>query len=328
VRVLVDGAGMGKDPSVRRLVVALLAPLLAAVACTPAGDPPLSVPERTLAAALSCPSSFSHRAHEPVLLVHGTFTNPEENWSWNYLNALPAAGYDVCTVRLPDRATGDIQVASEYVVHALRSIYDRSGSKVDVLGHSQGGLEPRWALRWWPSLRTKVDDLVTLGAPHHGTTVADAGVVIGGPPAAWQMRTTARFIAALNSGDETPGPVSYTSIYTLTDELVQPVVPNPTAALAGGSNILVQDLCAGRVVDHVGLAYDNAAHDMVIDAFTHPGPADPDRFRGLACFGVAFDGVAPEPLFSTGVQELQSSERFTGAPNASEEPPLKPYAQP
>jgi pimeloyl-ACP methyl ester carboxylesterase len=312
---------------VRRALVVLLALGLAAAACTPAGDPPLSVPERLLADALSCPTRFTHRAHQPVLLVHGTFATPEENWSWNYLNALPAAGYDVCTVRLPDRATGDIQVASEYVVYAVRRIYDRSGSKVDVLGHSQGGLEPRWAVRWWPSLRTKVDDLVMLGTPNHGTVVADQATPLGAPPAAWQMRTDSRFIAALNSEDETPGPISYTSLYTLSDELVQPVVPTATAAVAGGRNLLVQELCPGRVVDHVGLAYDAAVHDMVIDAFTHPGTADPGRFDRSTCLQLAFDGVAPEPLLSTGIAELQDGSGFNGAPNATEEPPLKPYAQ-
>jgi triacylglycerol lipase len=312
---------------VRRALVVLLALGLAAAACTPTGDPPLSVPERLLADALSCPTRFTHRAHQPVLLVHGTFATPEENWSWNYLNALPAAGYDVCTVRLPDRATGDIQVASEYVVYAVRKIVERSGSKVDVLGHSQGGLEPRWAVRWWPSLRTKVDDLVMLGTPNHGTVVADQATPLGAPPAAWQMRTDSRFIAALNSEDETPGPISYTSLYTLSDELVQPVVPTATAAVAGGRNLLVQELCPGRVVDHVGLAYDAAVHDMVIDAFTHPGTADPGRFDRSTCLQLAFDGVAAEPLLSTGIAELQDGSGFNGAPNATEEPPLKPYAQ-
>jgi triacylglycerol lipase len=311
----------------RRALVVLLALVLAGGACTPASDPPLSVPEPLLADALRCPPAFTHRAHQPVLLVHGTFATPEENWSWNYGHALPAAGYDVCTVRLPDRSTGDIQVSSEYVVYAVRKIFERSGSKVDVLGHSQGGLQPRWALRWWTSLRTKVDDLVMLGTPNHGTVVADRTTPLGAPPAAWQMRTDARFIAALNSGDETPGTVSYTSIYTLLDELVQPVVPTATAALAGGRNILVQDLCPGRVVEHVGLAYDAAVHDMVIDAFTRRGPADPARFDRSTCLQVAFDGVAPEPLLSTGIAELQDGSGFNGAPNATEEPPLKPYAQ-
>jgi hypothetical protein len=61
---------------------------------------------------------------------------------------------------------------------------------VDVLGHSQCGLEPR-------------------------------------------LRRRAR-----DSADETPGGMSYTS--TRTDELVQPV----------GTNVVLQDLCPGRVTDH------------------------------------------------------------------------------
>jgi triacylglycerol lipase len=322
---------MGQDAGMRRALVVLLALVLAGAACTPTGDPPLSVPERLLDDALKCPSRFAHRSSEPVLLVHGTFTNPEENWSWNYGHGLPRAGYDVCTVRLPDRSTGDIQVSSEYVVHAVREIYERSGSKVDVLGHSQGGLQPRWAVRWWPSLRTKVDDLVMLGTPNHGTVVADAAALspVGAPPSAWQMRTASRFVAALNSGDETPGDVSYTSIYTAIDELVQPVVPTPTAAVAGGRNVRIQDLCPGRVVEHVGLAYDAAVHDVVIDAFTNTGPANPARFDRTTCLQVAFDGVAPEPLLSTGIAELQEGfgSGLVGGPSATAEPPLKPYAR-
>ena len=65
----------------------------------------------------------------------------------------------------------------------------------------------------------------------------------------------------------------------------------------------------------------------------HGEPLDPDVLQVVnrAAAGlplqVAFDGVAPEPLLSTGIAELQDSSGFTGAPNASEEPPLKPYAQ-
>ncbi len=159
----------------RRLAVVLLAPVLAAVGLHARRT---TRPCRSPSGRWRRPSPAPRRSPtgptSPVLLVHGTFTNPEENWSWNYLNALPAAGYDVCTVRLPEPGHRRHPGASEYVVYAVRRIFERSGSKVDMLGHSQGGLEPRWALRWWPSLRTKVDDLVTLGAPHHGTTVANA----------------------------------------------------------------------------------------------------------------------------------------------------------
>src|SRR5687768_2141666 len=97
---------------VRRFGLALC---LAAGLVRPAAadGPPLSVPEATLAAALSCPATFAS-AEDPVLLVHGTAVNSEEHWGWNYAAVLPDLGYDVCTVELPDRAMSDIQVASEY----------------------------------------------------------------------------------------------------------------------------------------------------------------------------------------------------------------------
>ena len=46
------------------------------------------------------------------------------------------------------------------------------GRQIDILGHSQGGLQPRWMTRFFPHTRALVDDLVTLAAPHHGTTLA------------------------------------------------------------------------------------------------------------------------------------------------------------
>src|SRR5205823_12901620 len=136
-----------------RLSVAVA--LLALVAAAPAraADPPLDAPRAQLAAALRCPATFSHPEHAPVLLVHGTGLTPDESWSWNYGKVLPAQGYDTCTVALPDSALGDIQVASEYVVYAIERIHAITGRRVDVIGHSQGGLEPRWAVRWWAGAR-------------------------------------------------------------------------------------------------------------------------------------------------------------------------------
>jgi triacylglycerol esterase/lipase EstA (alpha/beta hydrolase family) len=45
----------------------------------------------------------------------------------------------------------DIQVSSEYVARAVQLMHRKTGEKVDVLGHSQGGLQPRWAIRFFPS---------------------------------------------------------------------------------------------------------------------------------------------------------------------------------
>lgn len=306
------------------LAVALAAlPLVGAQA---AGDPPLRVPRAALAKALVCPSRFSHPKHEPVLLVHGTGFHQRENYDWNYAVALPQAGFDVCSVTLPNRALDDIQVASEYVVYAVREMHRRTRRRVDVIGHSQGGLEPRWALRWWPSLRRLVDDLVTLAAPHHGTLSADALANGGSVAAAYQMRTDSRFVRALNSGDETPGGVSYTALYSLTDELVQPAAPVPTGALKGGRNVLVQDVCPGRVVTHVSIAGDGVVWELVRDALTRRGPADPKRLSPTVCATGAMPGFTPTALVAVAQDDFEN-DRTPDWNFVDEEPALAPYAR-
>ena len=301
-------------------VLALVAPRPGTAA---ADGPALSVQEERLAASLSCPAMFG-ADRDPVLLVHGTATNSRDTWSWNYLRALPAMGFGVCTVDLPDQSLGDIQVAAEYVVHAIRAVAAAAGQPVDVIGHSQGTLEVRWALRWWPGLRRLVNDAVSLAGPHHGATGADQFCTSGScAPAVQQMRHGARFLRALNAGDETPGELDYTSIYSAHDELVQ---PPSTAILDGAVNVLVQDLCPGRPVHHVGVVHDAAVFAVVIDALTRAGPADLSRFDPATCRQAWMPGVE-EPF--TGNARIYGPA-FVAAvthPAVAEEPPLAPYAR-
>ena len=305
------------------VAAAVLAPLAVRPAAA-AGGPALSVAEDRLAASLSCPGGFSGE-HEPVLLVHGTATNTHESWSWNYLRALPALGIPVCTVDLPDRALGDIQVSAEYVVHAIRTVAAASGQRIDVIGHSQGSLEPRWALRWWPDLRNLVDDNVGLGGPHHGASGADQVCMTGScAPAAQQMRTGARFLAALNHGDETLDGVDYTSIFSAHDELVQPPA---SARLDGAVNLLVQDLCPGRYVHHAGLVHDPAVFHLVLDALTHPGPADVSRFDTATCHRAWMLGVT-EPATGNVMLYGPALLAVTVHDKVADEPPVAPYARP
>jgi triacylglycerol lipase len=56
----------------------------------------------------------------------------------------------------------------------------------------------------------------------HGWLGTEAFCAGGCVPALWRMRRESRFMAAFNADDETPGDVSYTSVYAITDELVQP----------------------------------------------------------------------------------------------------------
>lgn len=296
------------------LIIAVLA-LAAAFPSPPASatrkGAPYSVPVKVLDAALDCRPADGAAQGEPVLLVHGTGVNRELNWEWNYWRTLPAKGFTTCWVQIPKAELYDIQISAEYVARAIDVMRKRFMSEVDILGHSQGGLIPRWSIKWFASGRF-VDDYIGLASPNHGTTVAGTDGMCF--ESCWQMRTNSNFIAALNRDDETPGDTDYTSIYTATDELVQPV---GTQALDGGVNILLQDLCPARPVDHLGIAGDAVTFDLVLHMLRSsdqkiPGPVD--------CTQTIMDGASYPP------PEAFPPDYSDGS-LTSEEPPLKSYAR-
>jgi pimeloyl-ACP methyl ester carboxylesterase len=292
--------------------------------------PTLQVSQDLLGSALSCPASFSG-AHEPVLLIHGT-AGTREAWSWNYVKVLSSHGYDVCAVTLPDYAREDIQISAEYVVYAIRDMAERSHSKVDVIGFSQGPLEPRWAIKWWPDIRKRVDDMVLMAGVSHGFTETNALCFSSCIRPFWQMKPDSKFLAALNSGDETPGDISYTSVYSRTDQFVWLTggKSDPwtnSASLDGATNIAVQDICPGRNVEHFQALFDAVYYAVVIDALSHPGPADPGRVdRGL-CLQGAMPGVDTAEAMQKFVELHRDLDTKTGEHHATSEPGLAAYAK-
>jgi triacylglycerol lipase len=295
--------------------------------------PAYSVPLSKLRANLHCPTSFPTRGRPPVLLVHGTTVTDEENWGWNYAKQLPKEGFDVCTVLLPGLALGDVQVSSEYVVFALRAMASATKRKVSVVGLSQGAIEPRWAIRWWPDIRTILDDYVSMAGTNHGSYFGNASCAQDCLPALWQQyirtegyRAAPRLLTALNAVDETPGAISYSSVYSVTDPVIQPTAPRPTAALDGASNVAVQDICPGRVVEHLQSAWDAAYYAVVLDALTHDGPAEPQRIDRGVCTEAAMPGVdAVDAVLRSAALYAVIGQRQQAHPKVPSEPALKPY---
>ena len=302
-----------------------------AAQATDGGDPPWSVDADLLDAALDCPEAFAHEDREPVLLVHGTGTHGHEQYDWNYLLVMPDLGFDVCVLTYPDRGFGDQQVSAEYVAHAVITMHEATGRKVDLVGHSQGASMPRWAMRFWPSARAVVDDYVGIAGPYHGI-FGDSREGFPQPAATWQFGPGSNFVATVNAGDETPGDIDWTNLYSQFDELVQPI---ETAQLDRGldnprvANILLQDLCPGRVVDHLTIGTtDQLAFDLVVDAFTNPGPADPARLDLTPACSVADQIVDPsgqgEAFAALFLVALQGG--FPDLHLVTSEPPLMAYA--
>lgn len=302
------------------------------------GDPgpALIVPRADLEASLHCSADLSRADREPVLLVPGTTLTPDEHFGWNYMPALDALSWPWCAVTTPVHATGDMQVAAEHVVHAIRVMHERSGRRLAVLGGSQGGSLPRWALRFWPDTRAMVEDHFGLAATNHGgsgvayycapDSVAPVGA--GCMPAMWQQVSGSRFAQALNSGQETFVGVDYTEVSSHQDRITTPADVSLRADGGRVTNVSVDDVCPGHVGDHIKVAtYDPVGFALVMDGLTHDGPADPARLDRSACGQEIPPGVDPA-VFAAGLAKAYAliSQQMVLAPRVPGEPPLRCYA--
>ncbi|HKH23289.1 MAG TPA: hypothetical protein VKA88_06670, partial [Solirubrobacterales bacterium] len=227
---------------------------------------------------------------------------------------------------------GDIQVAGEYVVNAIRTMYARAGRKVSLIGHSQGGMLPRWALRFWPDTRAMVDDDIGVAASNHGSSGAQFVCQLGCSPADWQQSDSSQFIAALNSYQESFPGVSYTAIYTRFDEVVTPNSDDSgSSSIHGGggdiTNVAIQDVCPADFSDHLAVGtQDNTAYALAIDALSHPGPAVPSNVPASVCTDPLMPGINKATYPADALAAAAGfAQNVATAPQVQSEPPLKCY---
>jgi triacylglycerol esterase/lipase EstA (alpha/beta hydrolase family) len=266
----------------RLLLGALVLSLLAALGLSaPAGADPLPpyptnpFGEPTGANDWSCRPTAERP--EPVILVHGTFGDRKSLLD-DLSAAMVAEGFCVFSFDYGNRGTGDIPASAKQLKRFTNKVRAATGAdKVSMVGHSQGGMMPRYYIRFLGGASV-VDDLVGLSPSNHGTTIVvdPSNPLTGGLcPACNQQGAGSAFLTRLNAGDETWGPVSYTQISTRYDEVV---VPYTSAFLAPGprtTNVTIQDSCPADSAEHVFIPMSRTAIAWTLDALTRPGPADP-----------------------------------------------------
>jgi len=149
----------------------------------------------------------------------------------------------------------------------------------------------QWALKYWPSTRPVVEDFVAVSGDIHGTDIASAIEPVQGlvplPPSIIQQEYNSEFIATLRNPDGASALVTTTSVYSATDEVVQPQQGTNASAFFGSANGIaatnyeVQTVCAGElaggVYTHEGMLYNPFTFAIAIDAFTHAGPGESSR---------------------------------------------------
>ena len=226
--------------------------LCALIAAAPAAaEPKLTVETAKLDAALHCTDGIDDAARTPLMIVTGTGASGAEAYGI-IKPALDLYGAPVCYVDFPNFTTADVQVSVQYLVRGLRVMSRRAGRRVAIVGISQGGLLPRIALTYWPSLRAKVSDVVAAAGTRTARRSAAAlqaqseGLHPGGLAAGGRIALPA-------SAECPPGrdarPDRLDDRALLDDETVQPQTgAHPTSSLKGATNVLIQHVCPGREV--------------------------------------------------------------------------------
>ncbi len=197
---------------------------------------------------------------------------------------LTAEGRDTTVVELPGDGTGDLEAAADALGDAADAALSRTGAdSVDVVGYSAGGVVARlWVADGGAELARRV---VTLGSPHHGTTLVDVAAQFAPsrcPEGCRQLAPGSELLAGLNAGDETPAGPTWVSLWTVQDETV---TPPESARLEGALNLTVQSVCAQAQVGHGDLPRDPLVQEMVVAQLApgdpvELGPADCARLGG------------------------------------------------
>ncbi|MEU0335074.1 alpha/beta fold hydrolase [Streptomyces sp. NPDC006193] len=161
--------------------------------------------------------------------------------------------------------TCDIRAAAELLGRHIEEICERTGSaRVDVVGHSLGGLIARYYVQCLGG-DLRVRTLVTLGTPHSGTRVAP---LADAHPIVRQMRPGSPVIEALAR----PAPGCRTRFVSFWSDLDPVMVPLETACLEH------PDLDARNVrvtgIGHLALPVHPAVAAGIREALDTPRPGD------------------------------------------------------
>jgi triacylglycerol lipase len=234
---------------------------------------PLRPPPPTVVNSAACKPPPQHP--DPVVLVPGTFG--ATSWA-TIAPALAQRGYCVSTMNYGNAGTADIVGSAHQLARFVDPLLKRTGAhKVAIVGHSEGGLMPRYYIKFLGGA-TKVSALVALAPSNHGTTnpLALVGALNGCTACGQQIAWGSAFLQNLNRGNETPGPVDYTVIETEYDQVVTPYgsafLTGPRARV---TNITLQRRCPADMVGHLGIATDHVALQWVENALARQGPANP-----------------------------------------------------
>jgi triacylglycerol esterase/lipase EstA (alpha/beta hydrolase family) len=258
----------------------------------------------------SCQPTAAHPY--PVVLVNGTFANMNNNWRAaapilaNHGYCVFAFNYGGVTPTSDIQGTGEIAASAQQLASFVNQVLAATGAaKVDLVGHSQGGMMPRYYIDFLGGA-AKVDKLVALAPSNDGTTLDGlttiarllglSNLINSGLSelceACVEQEQGSSFLATLNAEPTVPG-VSYTVIESTDDEVVTPYTNAFLPSAPGVTNITLQRQCSLDSTDHLEIAYDPVAMADMLNALD---PAQPVRVPCLVVLPLT-GPAGPVPSF-------------------------------
>ncbi|MEV6276299.1 alpha/beta fold hydrolase [Nocardia sp. NPDC051832] len=151
----------------------------------------------------------------PVLIVHGWTAGGllplDDDWADVLRSALERQGRPVYVVDLPGER--NVENAETIARVARRASSDHDGAKIDVVGHSMGGLSARYFVKYLGG-QDLTAHYVSAGTGQYGWYPTCLLPLDRGG----EMCPASRFLAVLNEGRDTVGDVAYTTLRTRADD--------------------------------------------------------------------------------------------------------------
>lgn len=190
----------------------------------------------------------------PVIYVPGYGAPP---FHGKYLRSrLEIEGFDVFEAELPLLQTGDIaKSAAHLAVEVQRTRYRFDAEKVNLVGHSLGGIIARYYLQKLGGWKY-VHRAVYLGTPHKGVYWAVFGLAT---KAGRQLMPNSKFMTDLNNDPSRCRNIKCLSIISNFDEMI---VPRESGILDCGYNKVVN-----WPIGHWGMVFSNKAIGWIVDFF-------------------------------------------------------------
>jgi triacylglycerol lipase len=195
-------------------------------------------------------------AHTPVLFVHG-WNASASTWT-TMIGRFKRDGWSSAELANFSYNSSQSNATTAAIIgQKVDSILAATGAaRVEIVTHSMGALSARYYVRNLGG-DGKVDALVSLGGPNHGTNTA----LLCLQTACREMYPNSTFLSALNATDETWGTPRYATWWSPCDEVI-----NPRSSTALLDAVNTQTAC----VSHSQLHEDAGVYAQVRDWVSQP----------------------------------------------------------